>query len=546
MLTKEFMQKLKEDELSRQVIIPLLQAMGYRDVFYYHGGSGEQGKDVVCWTQDNLQTRENLALVIKATTISGQAKVGRGTAGEVAAQIQQVFGSEYPDPITAEPQIAHDCWVVSNQKIPKEAEAAIRSMIKASNYDRHVRFVNGDKLWELVETHLASQTLMGKFQMMQKELSGIDKHYQPVVQVSADEIQVGLKEKYRGAAQEKPLSLGFTFQFPATPEGQAAKDALNRHIATGAPVSISSEFIYSIEYPEVLQALLGPIPLASTTLEISPLSSGRHFIANIEVDCDDGDRFRLEHVDLAVRQSGTEEATLENIEAGSLIHIKLVVNLVERSAKLSFGWQLLDPHYSCAQLLELTEFQNCCSKPFDMKILSREHGVVMFAQRSEIGLLDSPSQFYLEMLSVLSALQRKSSTPVMIPIRELTEEEIKDVGRLIRIVRDGRITGKWTEFRVTLKDFAQEAFSALSEHPLLFRLEASEIERIFGAELPLGVAELVLRNAVIANLEDIRAAYNSGERDVAMHIVALNGEGEFEKIYRDFLKRGNRDPALTA
>lgn len=217
----------------------------------------------------------------------------------------------------------HECWVLSNQKILKEGEKAIKSVIKPSNLDRHVRFINGDTLWTLVEKHLASQTLMGKFQMIQKQLSNIDTHYQPVIQVSGNEMNISLREKFKGAAESKPLKLNFSFEFPDTPSGQAAKKALDNHFATGAPVSISPEFISSIEYPEVIKSLFGAKDLHPPTLEISPLSSGHHFVASVEIKCDDGDEFKIDHVDFAVKHAGNEEATLYFWLAATKIIIQL-------------------------------------------------------------------------------------------------------------------------------------------------------------------------------------------------------------------------------
>ena len=534
MLTKEIVQKMKEDELSRKVLIPLFREMGFQDVVYHHGGAGEQGKDIVFWKQDELQTRKNYAVVVKATNISGQAKGGKGTAGEVATQIQQVFGADYLDSVTSEPQIVHECWVVTNQKILKEGETSIKSVIKTSNFDRHVRFVAGDKLWALVEKHLAPQTLMGKFQMIQKELSNVDTHYLPVIQLSGEEMNLSLREKFKGAAEEKPLDFNFSFQFPDTPAGQAARVALDQHFATGAPVSISPEFISSIEYPEIIKSFFGVDDIQHPTLEISPLSNGHHFVARIEIECDDGDSFNIDHVDFMAKYSGTEETTLENVESASLLRIKLVANMTKQTAKLTFGWQLPNPSYSCTQLLQIMEFQNCSSKPFNLRVISKEFGIEVFSQRSEQGMTSPPPKFHLNMYRVLDKLQRKSNKSIMIPIRALTDEEIKTLSELIHIAQNGKIRGKWTEFKVTLQGLSADAFNALSEQAFFFRLVGEEVENIFAIELPLGEVETVFRNGLIANLDEVRNIYYSGERNIELHIVAQNGEAEFEKIYSDF------------
>ena len=65
MLTHDTFVKMDEATLRVKVLLPLLRAMKYRDVHEYHGGSGEKGKDIVCWKQDELGCRVNLAIVAK-------------------------------------------------------------------------------------------------------------------------------------------------------------------------------------------------------------------------------------------------------------------------------------------------------------------------------------------------------------------------------------------------------------------------------------------------------------------------------------------------
>ena len=66
MLKRASLKALKEDKLRAEVLIPLFRAMGFRDVFEHHGGSLEQGKDIVMWKPEELRHRVNYAIVVKA------------------------------------------------------------------------------------------------------------------------------------------------------------------------------------------------------------------------------------------------------------------------------------------------------------------------------------------------------------------------------------------------------------------------------------------------------------------------------------------------
>ena len=116
MFTLDHIRKMKEAELRKEVLLPLLQAMQYMDVVEYHGPH-EEGKDIVCFWRDKLGYRKNLALVVKAVRLTGQAKSTRGSLPEVLTQVQQCFGKAFIDPVTGEEQIVHECWIVSNQVI---------------------------------------------------------------------------------------------------------------------------------------------------------------------------------------------------------------------------------------------------------------------------------------------------------------------------------------------------------------------------------------------------------------------------------------------
>ena len=227
MLTKDTFQKLNEADLRKKVLIPLLQAMKYRDVYEYHGGAGEQGKDIVCWKPDDLSSRKNLALVVKATKMSGQAQVGKGTAGEVQTQISQCFGASYIDPSSGEDQEVHHVWVVSNKKITKEAVNAIRSALASTNLVRNVSFIGGNQLWELVEKYLAL-SMWPFVEEVQKHIQEVDSHYEPQVTISGKETSIAIVEKFPGAAEEKPIIINQELLFPTAEDSETFKTSFQQ------------------------------------------------------------------------------------------------------------------------------------------------------------------------------------------------------------------------------------------------------------------------------------------------------------------------------
>jgi hypothetical protein len=242
MLTKNNFRQLNEADLRKEILIPLFRAMGYKDVYEYHGGAGEQGKDIVCWKLDELGSRENLALVVKATQMTGKAQVNKGTAGEVQTQIRQCFGSPYIDPVSGDDQSVHRVWVVSNKKISKESINAIKSAVANPDLMRNVRFIDGDTLWGLIETHLPL-SMWHFIEETRKRVGTSDSHYEPQIQITGDRTSVTLVEKFPGASEEKPITINTKFHFPSKKDAEMFEASFKKHLETGEPLDIPSDII---------------------------------------------------------------------------------------------------------------------------------------------------------------------------------------------------------------------------------------------------------------------------------------------------------------
>jgi len=172
MFTKKQVQDMIEKDLRKQVLIPLLQAMQFQGVHEYHGTT-EFGKDIVCWDTDKLNSRENLALVVKATAVSGQSNA----SADIENQVRQCFSKPYIDPITGAEEWVNRCWVVSNKPISSNAVDLIKAGIGHAVYAKNVTFVDVDKLWELIEEHMPLQASLQKLEDVRQDYETLDTHY---------------------------------------------------------------------------------------------------------------------------------------------------------------------------------------------------------------------------------------------------------------------------------------------------------------------------------------------------------------------------------
>jgi hypothetical protein len=503
MLTKEQLECMNEMDLIDNVLLRLFAAMGYHDVTKYHGGVGEKGKDIVCWKTDELGSRINLALVVKAVPITGKAGVLTGTAGEVSTQIQQCFGRPFIDPISGDTCPVHRCWVISNQRILKEGEDAINAALSTGTLGRNVSFVNGDKLWELIEQHLPEEAVWQKLHEATEVFGGMDSHYAPRVEISKDGIQVTVDEKFPGALQEKPFVIKPTFVFTQTEEGRAAKAALEHSFATGAPVDIPPQFIQTIEFPEFFRKIF---PQGIPSLHIKPVPIGQ-FLARIEVQCDDGDTFTMEYIHFRIVQGGAEEITLVNEDQPVPIRANLVVNLREQKANLSFtfrGWP-----WNASQVYQVLRFQTCMSKPSQVTMIHIDTGISAFEMKQAVGVGEAPDQRFVRAVAALAEIQKRLKKVIVFPVRPLTADELQSIERLRKILHTGR---------TRLASLKFPALPGGVEHVLnqfgdgrtgLIRAEAEIGETLFGTDLPLGKIRIRSPRVVLSNETEVRERFNS-------------------------------------
>lgn len=531
MLTKFVIQQMKEEQLCFDVLIPLLKAMGYKDVTYTHGGVSEQGKDIVCWKSDDFGSRQNYALVVKAKPINGQARVAKGTAGEVVMQIQQAFGKEYIDPITLQPQFVNACWVVTNHTISPTAEESVKSALAATIAARSVRFINGEKLWEFVEQYLVKDAITQKILDLQSIINNWDKFYTPEITISGSEVRFGLREKFDGASKEKPLTFKTTFTFPNSDIGKQLQADFESHLSTGASITIPAGYFRIGEIPDALKPVLAPEFLEGSSLQIWTVSD-YHFHAKIEVVTDDGDQEVLENIDLRIVKSGRDETTLENVEPDSPFKLQVIVNSRMRSLIMHMEWDYYGKTLNAAQLYKLLNFQLCVSKSFVLRLVSLEHQLVVFEQDGK-AICQPPKKGFMRMARDILEVQQRIKKPLMLPVKHYTQEDIETINKIREILRKGKIVTRWDKFNVTLINFDKARVATLLSQPNNVRVEREESIDFFGTEIPLGIVSYVMQGAVVENSDEVMSITENMDRNTVLKIyfASKNEKDTLEIVY---------------
>jgi hypothetical protein len=148
---KEIIKKLRESELRRNVIIPLLKAAGYSDVHEFHG-TIEKGKDILFREPNKLGESFIHAVMVSKEDISGVVGDSK-SASRILEQAEMVFNESYKDKYTGKIVSVDRCWVITSGNITPQAIESISGKLEKYNLNRLIRFIDGDKVIELIDQH---------------------------------------------------------------------------------------------------------------------------------------------------------------------------------------------------------------------------------------------------------------------------------------------------------------------------------------------------------------------------------------------------------
>ena len=146
---KKKLQSLKEAELRRDVLLPLLTAAGFSDVHEVHGPT-EKGRDIFFWETTKLGESVACVAVVSIKDITGT--VGkRNSAQRILDQIQTALNQPIEDRYKGRSVEVDRCWVITSGRILSTAMESISGSLHKSNLSKVVHFVDIDRLVSLID-----------------------------------------------------------------------------------------------------------------------------------------------------------------------------------------------------------------------------------------------------------------------------------------------------------------------------------------------------------------------------------------------------------
>ncbi len=141
---------LKENDFTKQILIPLFKQLGYERVDFY-GGPNEEGKDLICWKRDELGMVD--LSVVQVKYYKPTAKAGDNKSfSEVITQLQQASEKRVPflDGKLYPPSVV---YLVTPYSInTRTLETRFEGIVGLRNV--RIKIIDGVILAELISKHM--------------------------------------------------------------------------------------------------------------------------------------------------------------------------------------------------------------------------------------------------------------------------------------------------------------------------------------------------------------------------------------------------------
>ncbi len=543
MFKKDQISKMKEAEFQNSILIPLFRAMKFRDVTAFGGGSLELGKDIVMWKEGDVEERVNYGVVVKAVRISGKAK-GKDTASEVLNQIRQCLTSEYPDPVTAQKQRVHRCFVVSSQIIEKSAINSIESQLRDFHFDKLVTWIHpGTNLYQLIEKHLPAQSIFEKLSKTQMDLDEIMKDV-PYRIIGDTENKYTFKTKHEKATDELPFTINSNFKFDTkTPEGKKALEKFQEHFKKGSPVEIEGKHIESVNFPEFLPDFMKPANSEEAKLILQPIRGEHKLPISIKLTGEDGELAELDYIEAESIQQGTEEITFANDNQDVPWQVKITLGLVDRRFHIDFKFNMEMESLTLQQELICLKFIRCMKNGGKVKIKLLGKGLIIHEGDLPANPSLNVSDKWIEVIEKLIFIQTKAKTIFFKGNKfEVSHQEYEQIFYVADIMEDGKV--EIPSQSLDLDADIEQAKSILDNFGdgiaknLTFKPRETQKIQIWNTEIDLGI--VVWFQSVYLdgkNIEKLRQDISKAKKDdlIKVHFTTNKEDPNTKIFYIDWL-----------
>lgn len=420
-----------ERVLCEEFLLPLFRAMGYKDVVYYHGGTLEQGKDIVMWKSGDFSPRVNYAVVAKAKRVTGNVSV----QSEVLHQIKQALATSFNDATTAESQRVTRVLVASNKDITKEALASLDPLLDKEGLSGRTEFLGVDRLWELAEKHLMPWLIGDSLARARIGLLELDPNYRADVNLTAEGVRYTILPKHQEAS---PITINAQPDFPDDEEGERQRLAFNEFLRTGDAVSIEQDYLPLVEPPPILKFLMPSSVTGPVELFMPPREPQTVMIWRIIAKADNRES-EIPYVHFTTLRGGFVKMGFSNDDQPVPLRIELDIDKETWECRLRYSLAREDvPLY---WVLLYHEFLSTLAEGASIEVEDLYSGIRSTLLRTEPGQVSGPPPALLDFLCRAHAIETRTGQGILVhDPSDISDDAVRSVGLAERVLDTGRIS----------------------------------------------------------------------------------------------------------
>jgi hypothetical protein len=532
--SKQDIEKMLEEEFVREIIVPILEGHGWKEVQNWHGRQ-ELGKDIVGWRANpEVGYLETLAVVAKAAAPSG----AHGAA-VISTQITQALKRPFRTPTTQRELDVDQVWVAVNKPLAKETKDSIEAGITLPR--GKLVILDIDYWWRLAQPFILTSK-RDILQLSQDTLKDFESPYDLRLITTDHGQSLEVHERYPGQSEELPLQGRVVFTFEDETKHQELTEYLRRIEETGEGEALPDGIRARIEtegIDEVALQLFGGIP-DDMSFFMSSAEHREKIRLSFRVEPLDGPAVELPFIEMDVLARGTKQMRMANEHQDLPIRVELIVvfegemtfNLAVKVGQASAQWidkgmKLLDA---------ITRRGTVTVTNVDTGITMHQMCIVSPQAKSRL----SPA--FAELARVLAAVEARTRKVVIIPDTPVVQADAQILDELRLIVDQGYIDFTAETFQMeflvnsnVLDDLLVETKGHASEGH--FRARKDEIVEIFGTQLSLGRSDTKLPASTLTNETEIRSRAEEADSDEDQAIIfefETNGGGKVRREYIDW------------
>ena len=349
----------------------------------------------------------------------------------------------------------------------------------------------------------------------QEETDKIDSHY-TLIPTGKDEL--GIFEKYPGAAAEKPLTTGFTLKVDRSPEGKAARNALKELNETGETVTFTSEQVLDWNLPDLFFKATG-IVLSEVQITVGSYRNGEKMPVTLIVTNDLGAERTLEYIKLECVANGEKRTRFSNEEQKSAWKIELVEEIEAERSYVNIEFNPL--HLMNVYQAERNwQFAAALAAGGRLIIRNAATGLDLREVAIEAGKFPAPQPGFLKLLKDLTFIERKTNTTLKFQT-QFHSTELNVIEATERVLRTGKIDGAFA-INLTLEADSFREIIQRAEMEKEIPLEHYQSDHstiIFGERVFLGAIWLEARKLSFAPEE--RARWQEKLKNIADEFITI-------------------------